>query len=538
MVRVVEVILKNWLAMLLLTTLLMQHIYHFVWLFFLVAMMRYSVQMFQQNSYRVERYNRWLRSTGEWYSRANILSLLSAVIYVFTSSGFVLTIFGVWMLIIAIAEFRIKYKVPIAYTMRVKRLFATRLILTAIVVLLVHVYAREYTLVAMMLLCFDYWTIVANLINRPLEQAITRWYYNDAKRKLRSMPNLKIIGITGSFGKTSTKNFLYRVLSERYNVLMTPGNFNTTLGVVRTVREHLKPHHEVFIVEMGAKQCGDIKEICDLVEPEIGIVTSVGEMHLETFGSVESVARTKFELIDALPKGGLGVVNIDSEAAYNHIKEHGYKIKSYAVDNPEADYRATNILYSSTETRFDVESCGGVDEGYATHILGRGNILNITAALAVAEHLGISAESRRRAVRQIEQVEHRLSMRRSGGITILDDAYNSNPEGARMALEVLRGFSTAGRRYVVTPGFVEMGAKQFDNNRAFGGDIARSGADGVYVVNEVNREAITAGLSEGGYPDAQVECVASFTEAMASLQPKLKAGDVVLYENDLPDSFK
>jgi UDP-N-acetylmuramoyl-tripeptide--D-alanyl-D-alanine ligase len=158
--------------------------------------------------------------------------------------------------------------------------------------------------------------------------------------------------------------------------------------------------------------------------------------------------------------------------------------------------------------------------------------------LAVAEHLGISAESRRRAVRQIEQVEHRLSMRRNGGITILDDAYNSNPEGARMALEVLRGFSTSGRRYVVTPGFVEMGAKQFENNRAFGGDIARSGADGVYVVNEVNREAITKGLSEGGYPDAQVECVASFTEAMASLQPKLKAGDVVLYENDLPDSFK
>jgi UDP-N-acetylmuramoyl-tripeptide--D-alanyl-D-alanine ligase len=129
-------------------------------------------------------------------------------------------------------------------------------------------------------------------------------------------------------------------------------------------------------------------------------------------------------------------------------------------------------------------------------------------------------------------------MRRNGGITILDDAYNSNPEGARMALEVLRGFATEGKRYVVTPGFVEMGAKQFENNRAFGGDIARSGADGVYVVNEVNREAITKGLSEGGYPDAQVECVASFTEAMASLQPKLKAGDVVLYENDLPDSFK
>ena len=515
-----------------------EHIFTIIWLLFLLATMRYSVQMFQQNSYRVERYNRWLRSTGEWYSRANILALLASITFIFTSHVVALSIFAAWALVIAVAEFSIKYKIPIAYTMRVKRLFITRLIFTFAVVTVVHIFAKEYTLVAMMALTFDYWTILANLINRPLEQAISRWYYNDAKRMLRAMPNLTIIGVTGSFGKTSTKHFLYRVLSEKYNVLMTPGNFNTTLGVVRTVREHLKPHHEVFIVEMGAKQRGDIKEICDLVEPTIGVVTSVGEMHLETFGSVENVARTKFELIDALPKEGFGVVNIDSMAALNYIKERGYDVATYAVECEEAKYRASNVIYSATETRFDVAHSDRVDQGYATHILGRGNILNITAALAVAEHLGIGIEARRRAVRQIEQVEHRLSMRRSGGIAILDDAYNSNPDGARMALEVLSGFATDGKRYVVTPGFVEMGSKQFENNKIFGCDIARSKVDGVYVVNEVNRVAITEGLAEGGYPNAQVECVASFVEAMAALQPKLKAGDVVLYENDLPDSFK
>ena len=238
------------------------------------------------------------------------------------------------------------------------------------------------------------------------------------------------------------------------------------------------------------------------------------------------------------PLARWSVVNIDSEAAKNYIKERGYDVATYAVEREEADYRASNIQYSATETRFDVAHDGGVDEGYATHILGRGNILNITAALAVAEHLGIGVEARRRAVRQIEQVEHRLSMRRSGGVTILDDAYNSNPEGARMALEVLSGFATEGRRYVVTPGFVEMGAKQYENNKSFGGDIARSKVDEVYVVNEVNRAAIAEGLAQGGYPASQVVCVASFVEAMAALQPKLKAGDVVLYENDLPDSFK
>ena len=510
----------------------------FAWIAFLSATVRYSTQMFQQNSYRNERYNRWLKQSGEWHSRANLLAVVGAVVTLFTHHWTVLVLLGLWMTVIAVAEFKIEYKIKLAYTMRVKRLLLTRYLLVALAMVGANYLDDRFVMPLLLLMTLDYWVILANAINRPLEKAITRWYYNDAKRRLRSMPHLKIIGITGSFGKTSTKHFLYRVLSERYNVLMTPGNFNTTLGVVRTVREHLKPHHEVFIVEMGAKQRGDIKEICDLVCPKMGIITSVGEMHLETFGSVESVARTKFELIDALPEGGVGVVNIDSEAAYRHLKSNNIKALTYGIENAEAEYRATNIAYSATETTFALSHGGRVDEGYATHILGRGNILNITAALAIAEHLGVSVDACRRAVKQIEQVEHRLSMRSSGGITILDDAYNSNPTGARMALEVLHDFATEGKKYVVTPGFVEMGAKQYENNRLFGSDIAHANPDGVFVVNEVNREAITTGLSVGGYDSAKVATVASFQEAMAALQPQLKAGDVVLYENDLPDSFK
>lgn len=514
------------------------HIFSLVWLLYLAATTRYAVQMFQQNSYRTERYNRWLRQTGEWHSHMNIVALLAAVCFAFTTHLAAIAIFGVWMTIIAVAEFSIKYKVRLVYTMRVKRLIATRMLLTAAIIGVVHIYAVEYTLVAAMLLTLDYWTILSNWINRPLEAAITRWYYNDARRILRSMPHLKVIGITGSFGKTSTKHFLYRLLSERYNVVMTPGNFNTTLGVVRTIREHLKPHHEVFIVEMGAKQRGDIKEICDLVQPTVGIVTSVGEMHLETFGTVENIARTKFELVDAVGAEGLAVVNIDSEAACRHLKEHNIRATTYGIESADADYRASEVCYSQLETTFNLKHGDRVDEGFVTHILGRGNILNITAALAVAEHLGVTVAECRRAVKQIEQVEHRLSMRCGGGVTILDDAYNSNPTGARMALEVLAGFATSGCRYVVTPGFVEMGAKQYDNNRAFGGDIAHANPDGVYVVNEVNREAIAEGLKDGGYAEERISHVASFKEAMAELQPRLKAGDVVLYENDLPDSFK
>ena len=136
-------------------------------------------------------------------------------------------------------------------------------------------------------------------------------YINDAKQMLAQMPDLKIIGITGSYGKTSTKHYLNRILSEQFDVLMTPGSFNTPMGVVRTVREMMKPYYYVFIVEMGAKQLGDIKEICDIVHPEIGIVTAVGEQHLESFKSIENVQRTKFELVEALPENGFAVLNDD-----------------------------------------------------------------------------------------------------------------------------------------------------------------------------------------------------------------------------------
>ena len=505
-----------------------------VWLLFFAATTRYSVQMFQ------ERYNRWLRSTREWLSRSNLVAVLAALCSAVVCHWAVLLIFGCWMLIIAIAEFSIDYKLRLVYTMRVMRLIATRLILTLLVVAAVAIFAPRYAIVAAMLMTLDYWTIVANMLNRPLERAITRWYYRDAERILRSMPNLKIIGITGSFGKTSTKHFLYRILSERYNVLMTPGNFNTTLGVVRTIREHLKPHHEIFIVEMGAKQSGDIKEICDLVHPSIGIVTAVGEMHLETFHTVENILHTKFELIEALPADGMGVINLDSEViAQTKVHRHSH-IVSYSIEHAEADYRATNINYSAHETLFNIDVRGDVRENYATHLAGRGNILNLLAAIAVADQLGVSESIQKRAIRQIEQIEHRLSTRRTaGGIIIIDDAYNSNPTGAKMALEVLRDFErpAGARAIVVTPGFVELGERQFTLNNELGTLIAAS-CDMAIVVNRTNREAITKGILEGGFPEENLIIADSFAEAMSILTPQLRAGDIVLYENDLPDSFK
>ena len=502
------------------------------------AIVRYDVHMFQHNSYREERYARWFRG-GYKFGRAAIIAALALV--GFFSNPVFIGFSVVFMSVIAWQEFRTTYKKPIVYTMRVKRLILSAAVLSGGVIALAEIFTPHIAMpIALALLVLPVVMLTANLLNKPMEAAISRWYYNDAKRILSSMPQLTIIGVTGSFGKTSTKHYLYRILSEKYNVLMTPGNFNTTLGVIRTVREHLKPHHQIFIVEMGAKQVGDIKEICDLVRPTIGIVTAVGEMHLETFHTQENILRTKFELIDALSADGLGVVNLDSEPIAGRLMQHKCRVIGYAIDNTSADYLAQEINYSTSDTSFAIKTADTLREGYTTHLAGRGNILNLLAAVAVADHLQVSEAMQKRAMRQIEQIEHRLSVKRTaGGVTIVDDAYNSNPLGAKMALEVLRNFRRmeGGRRIVVTPGFVELGERQAELNRELGREIATA-CDIAIVVNKTNREAISAGITEQGFDLSNLIKVDSFAEASARLAQMLRVGDVVLYENDLPDSFK
>lgn len=460
-----------------------------LWLFAL----RYSMQMFQQNSYKADRFMRW--SKGKVFRN----------LWTFDS------------------------KVKFVMTPRMLRLGVT----ATLIVITLGLWSIWAMAVAVVFT--DFTMLLADIINAPLNKAINNWYVRDAARKLAAHKDLVIIGVTGSYGKTSTKNFLYRILSEKYNTLITPGNYNTTMGVVRTIREYLKPHHQVFIVEMGAKQTGDIKEICDLVHPTIGIVTSVGQMHLETFKTFGNIQRTKFELVRSLPSDGLGVINEDSEgiATYGDIPT-GCRIARYGVKSSDVDYRAENLSFSSSGTDFDVN---GVH--FHTSLVGDCNILNILAAIAVGDALGVSARQQQIAVSKLQQVEHRLSVSVKGGMTILDDAYNSNPEGARMALDVLDRMKLpqGAKRIVVTPGFVELGSRQQEEDRLLGREAARV-ADILIIVNRYNREAILSGAREEGMPEDRIICADNLAQAVRSISTLASPGDAILYENDLPDTFK
>ena len=502
---------------------------------FFLLIAKYDIHMFQLSSYRYSRYFRWL-VPGNIISQKRFIAfmmLVPALVPNYVGVGFATGItIGAW----AVA-WREKFKTPLVYTMRVKRLFATNILLFVAITALTLLFATEWAtvIIAATLILSNFLMLLANLVNTPIEKAINRHYYNDAKRIINSHKGLIIIGVTGSFGKTSTKNYLASVLAEKYNVLVTPGNFNTLLGVIRTIREQLRPYHQVFIVEMGAKQNNDIKEICDLVHPTIGIVTAVGEMHLETFKTVENIQETKFELINSLPAGGLGVINYDSEyiKSYKGIKSP-CKIIRYAVEG-EGDYKANDVVYGAGGVSFTL----GNGEHYCSRLLGVGNLLNILASIAIADHLGVPANKQRNAIARLQPVEHRLSMKVANGITVLDDAYNSNPTGAKMSLGVLKEFAVGegNKRIVITPGFVEMGTRQAEANKELGRTIAVS-CDYAIIVNAVNREAIKSGIEEGGLPAEKYFLADSLNHAHQQLAKILRPGDVVLYENDLPDNFR
>lgn len=511
----------------------------------LASELRRDLMMLQQNSYFNSRYMGWLRESADTTSAWRIAGYSVLLLSLSTLCGDVaaVLVMGVFGGLRALTLARAKYKKPLVWTPRARRIYSVAALISiaivsaAILALPVdRVYAATITLTA----CYcasHIILLVANWLLRPVEKAINQRYINDAADRLRSMPDLKIVGITGSYGKTSTKHFLHRILSEQFDTLMTPGSYNTTLGVVRTVRELLKPYNEVFIVEMGAKRPGDIREICNLVHPSIGIVTAVGPQHLESFGSIENVQRTKFELVDALPSDGVAFVNDDFEYIANRPVANVRCERYTCRDVAGASWRAADIVVAPDGTSFVAYGPDGYRIELHTRLLGEANISDLLAAVAVARTMGVTDERIRYAVAQIEPVEHRLSVKRTpGGVTIVDDAYNSNPVGSRMAMEVL-GSMTGGRRIVITPGMIELGEQQHALNADFGRYIAGN-ADIAIVVGRYNRDAIVEGIESVTEANIVLHTADTFAQAQAMLHSVVQPGDIVLYENDLPDTFK
>lgn len=510
---------------------------------YFAAKFRYSIHMLQQESYLNISYFKWVsRNIRKNISIYDFLPPLAALcVFLFTNAGFACIVWAIINVIIIMRGRKNapKTKKPLVYTARVKRLVATACVfgiaITAGYIYIIvnfFIYA-PFAAAALSALMFVF-TAFVNIINRPIELAINRYYVNDARKIVKNMSNLRVIGITGSFGKTSSKFILAKILSEKFSTLATPESYNTTMGVVITIRKYLKRTHQVFVCEMGAKYVGDIKEICDIVSPEYGWVTSIGPQHLETFKSVENIVKTKYELVDALKSKSKAVLNVSSDEIKNNIPDGAI---TYSLTKEEGGmYYAENISYNRTGVSFTLCGKDITPIELSARLLGKHNILNIIGAAAVALDLGMTADEIAYAVRRIEPIKHRLELKtHANGVSIIDDAFNSNVEGAKSAVEVLGSFEK-GKRMLITPGMIELGEKEFEYNCRFGTQAAQH-CDFIILVGEKQTRPILKGIKDAGFDMDKVYVAADLTDAINKMNEITSEGWTVLFENDLPDLY-
>ncbi len=496
-----------------------------------------QLQMLQQSSYFPSRYFGWLKTalgTKTIFSAAIALFCIALLLFKTAWATWALCIIAAFSLLripAAIRHQRNSIK-KLVFTARVKRMLAFEILFICVLLALGCVFPAFNLITVAICFAAPILTLCGWALTLPIEKILAAYYIGDAKKKLKSVPGLKVIGITGSFGKTGTKYILGRILSEKYNTLITPESFNTPMGVVRTVRGSLTAGTQIFIAEMGAKKKGDIAEICRIADPSIGLITSVGPQHLDTFGSIETVLSTKLELADhVLKKGGNVYINTDNEYLAGKKGDKGY----ISFGSGDAACILKDYSYSKDGLRLTVQK-GDEEIHLTSRLLGAHNALNITGAVALALDLGVSVKDIQYAVSTLKPVPHRLEMKSFiGGSTLIDDAYNSNPVGCLEAVRVL-GSMEGMQKIIVTPGLVELGKQEYEYNYNLGQQAAKY-CDKIILVGEQRSVPLRKAAEDAGFPKENLFVVPAFKAALTLLQSMCDSNTAVLFENDLPDNY-
>lgn len=517
-----------------------------VYSIYIAMLLKYSLHMLQQNRYEVRRFRSWqkksvtklypLRVILHWLV-ASILFLILKPIEIWLL--FVILMLGIDVISSAIQFKGLRYIKNLIYTSRVKRQIFTITFIYIFLVVLVTITMKNtgyYFILAIALALFSIYQMhivsLACLINAPLEKYYKNKYMKQAQVKLNSYNNLKKIGITGSYGKTSCKNIISEVLSQSFYCLPTPASFNTPLGISISINNDLQAIHDVFICEMGADKVGEITELHNFVKPNVGLVTSIGPQHLETFKNIDNIIHEKMQMVELMEADDIVVLNKDEK----HIREYTItskcKVIWYGIKE-DAQYRATNIKFDKDGTTFDI-NIEGVTYQFKTKLLGEHSVYNILAAIAIGMHFGVPIIQLQIAVRQLKFIKNRLELVKKDKYTVIDNAFNSNPVSSKMSLDVLSRMP--GKKICITPGLIELGEKQDYYNREFGKYFLDK-CDVVILVGRKQTKAIYEGLNESGFNMKNVFVVTTIYNAHAILHNHIEDNCYVLYENDLPDAF-
>lgn len=385
------------------------------------------------------------------------------------------------------------------------------------------------SLLAAAALAAPLWIDAASAITKPIEKAMSMRFVKQAHNTLAHLQPT-VVALTGSYGKTTTKNYTAHLLSETKQTLPTPGSFNNLMGLTRSVNEHMQPGTEVFVAEMGTYGPGEITELCRWFTPDISAIISIGEAHLERMGSRETIVQAKSEI---LPEAGVWVLNTDTPELADiadSAPSNVHVIRCSAISTLNADV----AVLAAQNGNLDVHIGENRIASFAP--VGSVHPINVAVAVAIAWHQGVSDAMIARRVDNLPTVASRgATSRTEGGVTIIDDTFNSNPTGALSALSnAAAGVKAGSTLWVVTPGMFELGDAMSDRNREFAAAcFAQPGAQ-LIAVGGTNRKAFEQAASDTGSQD-RMTWFGTRKAAVDHVMGKVAPGDVVLYENDRPD---
>lgn len=468
----------------------------------------FFTNVYQQSFYE-------LRNVFRYYYKNIIVLLLSSIVfllnnvfdnYLFLIASYAITIFQ-------IIYFFNKLIISPKITKRVIRLWIAFFFLCIPFLIFEAMYLIDLFVLFLL--------IGANYINKPIELLINRKYLKRAKKTYNSLTCNKIC-ITGSYGKTSVKNYLFETLKNNSLVAQTPKSYNTPLGISKFINNSELSFMNYLILEFGARRVGDIKKLGESFPCDIAIITEIGLMHIDTFKSRENIINEKMSLLKYLSKDGIAILNYENEYIRNYYVEH----KKHTYGFNYGDFLAKNIILSISGTSFDLFYNDNFIDNIKLKLLGRQSVLNVMPSLIISHLTGIPLS----LITNLKSVSNRLSLREIDDYYILDDGYNSNILGATYALEVIRTHS--GKKFIITPGFVEMSLEKEMLAKRFGEEINRGIDVCILVKNE-----FTKLLSEYILDKIKVYFVKSFKEGFSLFLSMKTCDSILLIENDLPDAF-
>ncbi len=580
------------------------------------------LHIFQQQEYDNYRMFTWIINNRAIDKRLSIalflifcINLLIFYKFIFFTN-FIKFIISCILIIIPIGGFAyleknpIKFaKKPLVLTDRAKRIYYLALCFNFVnaLIILFNINLKNYLIQLLLIIhLIPVYLIIANICLIPIENYIQKKYWKLAIAQLSKCKPL-IVGITGSFGKTTVKHFLGHILQQADHTLITSGSINTPMGITKVIIEELNTSHKYFIVEMGAYGVGSINKICQLTPPALGIITAIGSAHYERFKDLENVAKAKFELAEAVIKNSQSLDNfndfnnsknsatrviineqvLNTNYAKKYLEEHKSFIQ---ILDPNS---ISNVVQLKTGLTWDLK-IDGVNQQIVTQIFGSHNVANLSLACLAAYNLKVPMPIIINALKTMPQVNHRLEIKQQNNYTIIDDAYNANPEGFKSGLELLNFLHTSnnkgikltqgsqsaqetllsqsaqdtpvsqsvqetplsqsaqetqgsqsaqetllveGRKILVTPGLIELGSKHEEEHFNLG-LLAAKYVDLALIVNPSRITSFLAGFKQNSNADQLLISLESWEQAKNWLNINCKANDVVLIANDLPDLYE